>query len=235
MDGESVVRSENKSASAKKEVLRDCTLFSGLEEATLDRLAGCAVARSYRDAQLLFRQGEKADGFYVVARGEVEVYRQAPNGRRQTLHAFTDGQVCGEVPLFEGGLYPANAIARGPVETLYMPGDVFLELAMDDPSILLEMLATLSRRLRRFADLIDDLSLKEVTARLAKYLLESSGGSDDFELDCDRGQLAARIGTIAETLSRSFRKLQKASLIEAAGKQIRILDRPALESLRDGK
>jgi len=128
-------------------------------------------------------------------------------------------------------------LAVGRLETLYLPGDKFLELGMRRPEILLEMLAILSLRLRGFVRLIDDLSLQEISARLAKYLLDQEarqGHSGELTIDCAKTVLASRLGTVAETLSRTLRKLQDQNIIAMAGKQVRLLDRDGLQDVAAG-
>jgi len=159
------------------------------------------------------------------------------DGREQILHMFGAGEICGEVPVFEGEAYPASAVAVDTLETLYVPRKDFLALGKRRPEILLEMLAVLSLRLRRFVHLIDDLSLKEVSARVAKYLLDlhARAETETVQLDSTKATLASRLGTIAETLSRTLRKMQQRKVIDVAGRQITIVDREELIELAAGK
>jgi CRP/FNR family transcriptional regulator len=193
--------------------------------------------RAYEPGETLFAQDEPARGFHVVAQGRIRIYRVGPDGRQQILHLFGAGDLCGEVPVFHGGKYPASAAADGPARALYVPGEDFLKLSREHPDMLLDMLAILSVRLRRFVDLIDDLSLKEVSARLAKYMLDLrvKSGADRFELDTSKAMLAARLGTIAETLSRTFRRMQKRGILRVKGKVVEIGDFDALVEIAAGE
>ncbi len=224
-------------SSELQQILACVQLFDGLGASTLRDVSGLVVPKQYKENTTLFLQDADAHGFFVLVRGSITVYRTGMDGRQQILHVFdTMGDVCGEVPVFEGGQYPATADVTAQTELLYVPRDAFLRLAQRHPEILMHMLAILSKRLRRFVNLIDDLSLKAVVSRLAKYLLEEmeSAGSVNIMLRIPKNMLAARLGTIAETVSRSFRKLQAQGVIEVDGRRIRVLDRTGLADVAEG-
>ena len=227
------IRSSN---DERKKLLGACAFFSGLPDPSMGRLASVMTLMSYEAGEPLFMQGEKAEGFYVVTKGKVKVYRLGTDGREQVLHLFGEGDICGEVPVFQGGKFPASAMAATEVQALYLPGEAFLELGQVHPEIFLEMLAVLSQRLRRFVGLIDDLALKEVSARLAKYLLDlkARAGTNKVELDSTKAMLASRLGTIAETLSRTLNKMQKRQIVNVSGRTIEILDADTLANLAAG-
>lgn len=214
-----------------------CPLFRTLPEPLLRSLAEVMHSRVVEKGEYLFLQGDSADGFYVIVKGRVKVHRLGSDGREQLLHLFAEGEVVGEVPVFKGGRYPACAAADSRAEVLYLPGDRFLELGEENPSILLEMLAVLSMRLRTFVELIDDLSLKEVSARLAKHLLDlrTRAGKDRFPLETSKTVLASRIGTISSTISRTFAKMKSRGIIDVEGARIRILDLNSLVALASGE
>ena len=217
-------------------ILASTPLFSGVSSEGLEELGRFCQAKNFRKGDILFHCGDRADGFYVVVEGELEVFRTRDHLREQTLHLVQEGEVCGEVPIFSGGTYPAGARARTPLKTLYVPGDAFLDLAHRHPEMLLEMLAVLSKRLRRFTDVIAALSLKDVQARLAEYLLDlvQKASDETVELPTNRKQLAARLGTIPETLSRVFGKLAEAGMLSVSGRKIEILAVDELRALAEG-
>jgi len=211
--------------------------FEGLADAGARALAEVGALREYSEGEYLFQQDEKAMGFHIVVDGAVNVLRVNPDGRQQVLHVFEGGgELCGEVPVFEGSTYPAAAVATESTRTLYLPRDALLAVARKHPEILLKMLATLSMRLRRFVTLIDDLSLKDVSSRLAKHLLDlaAQGGSSRVTLKTTKTVLASQLGTIAETISRTFRKLQSLEIIDVRGRRIMILDEAALREVAAG-
>lgn len=220
-----------------RSVLGQVELFSGLSAKQLVALERVVVARTVSTGDVLFLQDEKASGFYILLEGALQVYRTGMDGRRQILHVFDSaGDVCGEVPVFEGTVYPATAEAARNSSIIHVPRDPFLQVARAQPEILLGMLAVLSRRIRRFVGLIDDLSLKDVGTRLAQYLvgLREESGRDKLTLPVSKGMLASQLGTIAETVSRTLRKMQEQELIRVDGRQIEILDATQLQEIADG-
>ena len=184
----------------------------------------------------IFSEGDEGTGFYVVISGRVKIFKLSSEGKEQILHIFGPGEPFGEVPVFSGQHFPANAEAMEESRVFFFPRKAFMELIRKTPDLALNMLAVLSRRLRRFARLIEDLSLKEVPARLAAYLLylhEAKKGSENLELDISKGQLASLLGTIPETLSRIIGRMNKSGLIESEGPRIRVLDLQGLETLAE--
>ena len=214
--------------------LETIPLFEGLPQEQLTDLAAISLEQVLSRGQSIFMEGDEGIGFYVVVSGRVKVFKLSSEGKEQILHIFGPGEPFGEVPVFEGRHFPASAEPIAETRLLFFPRASFVALIKRNPSLALNMLAVLSRRLRRFTALIDDLSLKEVSGRLAVYLLylsEQNRESSDLNLTITKGQLASLLGTIPETLSRILRKMSAQGLIESAGPRIKILDRRGLESL----
>ena len=212
-------------------------LFEGLPDAQHEALAAIARARSYKKGDAVFSEGDEGAGFFAVVSGRIKIYKLSPEGKEQILHFFEKGEVFGEVAVFTGRGYPANAEADEKSSALFFPRRDFVHLIKGDPSLALNMLAVMSRRLHQFADLVEDLSLREVPSRLAAHLIYLSNlqdGSDDLNLQITKGQLAALLGTIPETLSRILRKMARRKLIQTDRSSIRILNRPALEEIAGG-
>lgn len=211
-------------------------LFQGLPEKHLEDLAMIVVDQDFRRGQLIFSEGDDGNGFYVAVTGRVKIYKMSPDGKEQILHIFGTGEPFGEVPVFTGQQFPANAEAMQESRLYFFPRDSFVHLIKKNPSLALNMLAILSKRLRRFTMLVENLSLKEVPGRLAAYLLYLSGkgaGARDLELSITKGQLASLLGTIPETLSRILGKMGGQGLIETEGAKIKILDPQGLEDLAE--
>lgn len=209
-------------------------LFQGLPQQQQEDLARIVVEQIFHKGQIIFSEGEEAIGFFVVLTGRVKVFKLSPEGKEQILHIFGSGEPFGEVPVFKGENFPAHAQALEESRIFCFPKGSFVSLVKKNPSLALNMLAILSLRLRRFAHLIDDLSLKEVPGRLATYLLyvsEQNKGSDDLELTITKGQLASLLGTIPETLSRILGRMARQGLITSEGNRIRIMDRQGLQDL----
>ncbi|MDP1992267.1 MAG: Crp/Fnr family transcriptional regulator [Syntrophales bacterium] len=208
-------------------------LFTGLSKAQYEALARICVRRSCRKGERLFSEGDEGTGFYMVVTGRVKIFKVSVEGKEQILHLFGPGESFGEVSVFTGQGFPADAVTSVQTVLLFFPRLAFIVLIQKDPTLALNMLAQLSGRLRHFAGLIEDLSLKEVPGRLAKYLLYLSGGNGDGEvaLDVSKGQLASLLGTIPETLSRILARMHRQGLIRLRGSQIEILDRPGIEQI----
>lgn len=212
-------------------------LFEGLPIDQQGDLARIAVEKSFKRGQTIFSEGAEATGFYVVSSGLVKIFKLSPDGKEQILHIFGPGEPFGEVPVFEGRRFPAHALALEESRFLFFPRSAFVDLIKANPSLALNMLGILSRRLRRFAALVDDLSLKEVPGRLAVhilYLSERQAGTDDLTLEVPKAQMAALLGTIPETLSRILTRMSKQGLITSDGPNIKILDREGLAELAEG-
>ncbi|MBW2064351.1 MAG: Crp/Fnr family transcriptional regulator [Deltaproteobacteria bacterium] len=212
-------------------------LFHGLPEDQIEDLAGIVVDNTFHKGQVIFSEGDEGNGFYVVISGRVKIFKLSPDGKEQILHLFERGEPFGEVAVFAGEKFPANAEAIEESRIFFFPRHSFSQLIAKNPSIALNMLAILSRRLRRFANLIDDLSLKEVPGRLAAYLLFLSDekGSKTLHLNITKSQLASLLGTIPETLSRILGKMTQQGLIKTDGRRIEILDPTGLEELAEAE
>lgn len=209
-------------------------LFEGLPPDQLRDLARIVEEQGYGRAQHIFAEGDEGKGFYVVVSGRVKVFKLSPEGKEQILHILGQGEPFGEVPVFAGQHFPASAEAMEECRLLFFPRGAFVRLIQKNPSLALNMLAVLSRRLRVFASLIEDLSLKEVPGRLAAYLLylsEKNRGAKELELTITKAQLASLLGTIPETLSRILGRMSGQGLIQSDGRKIRILDPDGLRDL----
>jgi len=214
-------------------------LFQGLPREQHEDLAMIVVDHVFRRGQTIFSEGDDGSGFYVVISGRVKIFKLSPEGKEQIFHILGPGEPFGEVAVFAGKNFPAYAEALGESRIFFFPRPAFVDLIKKNPSLALKMLAVLSRRLRKFATLVEDLSLKEVPGRLAAYLLflgERKKGNEELELDVSKNQLASLLGTIPETLSRILARMTREGFIKSSGqRRIRILDRKGLEELASGE
>ena len=221
------------------EIIGSALIFQGLPGQQLEQIKEVAVSRNYARGEIVFMEQDKGNGFYLVAEGMVKVFKVSPSGKEQILHVFGPGEPFGEVPVFSGKRFPANAETIRKSRLLFFPRTAFLDLITAHPSLALNMLAVLSMRLRQFTNQVENLSLKEVPARLAAYLIYLSTEQerdDSVTLDISKGQLASLLGTIPETLSRILSRMSKQGLIETKDRTIRLMNREGLESLSiDGK
>lgn len=215
-----------------RDIIAKSELFGGLSPEHLDEIVNIAVEKKFKRGEPIFFEGDPGTGFYMVATGKVKIFKTSFSGKEQILHIFGPGEPFGEVPVFHGQPFPANATALEKTTLIFFPRKRFIEIVYSMPALVMNMLAVLSMRLRRFATQIENLSLKEVPARLAGYLLYLSveqGNTEQVILDISKGQLASLLGTIPETLSRIFAKMSDEGLIKVDGKQISLLDIEGLE------
>ena len=213
-------------------------LFEGLDEIHIEELIRRGRRRRLDPGQTLFLQGDRAEGLYVVTDGRVKVFKTSPRGRGQTLMIMREGDPVGEVAVLSGEAYPASAEALEASEALFIPRQAFLDLVTREPEVAMRLLAALSARLRTFANLIEDLSLREVAERLATHLLTLAGEGDSgqvVDLTVSRTQLSAAVGTVPETLSRAFKQLSLSGAVETRGRKVHIKDRALLEKVARAK
>jgi CRP/FNR family transcriptional regulator len=223
------------------ELLRRCPLFAGLKEDDLKRIRAIASLRQIEKKEVLFSDGEEARGFYVILSGRVKLFKVSPEGKEQILHIVSAPDAFAEAALFLEGTYPAFAEAMTGCQLLYFPKRDFIQLIEKNPQLSINMIVTLSHYLKRFASLIEELSLKEVSSRIAKYIIDLSMKSSkegkspkEVELDLSKTQLALKLGTISETLSRTLAKMRAKRVIDVKKNRIIILNREALEELASG-
>ncbi len=215
-------------------IIENVPLFNGLPSEHIADLKQVAIEKSYGRGETIFMDGDEGDGFYVVLAGKVKISKISFEGKEQILHIFGPGEPFGEVPVFAGKPFPANAQALAKSILAFFPKDRFIGLINANPSLALNMLAVLSSRLRQFTVQVENLSLKEVPERLAAYLLflaSEQGNSQEVTLPISKGHLASLLGTIPETLSRIFAKMSSEGLIKVAGKKIEIINPEDLEVL----
>jgi CRP/FNR family transcriptional regulator len=211
-------------------------LFNGLPDDQLSAIRQIAVEKQYNKGQTIFVEGDETRGFFVVVDGRVKIYKVSSEGKEQILHIFEAGQSFGEVTVFTGQQLPANAQSLAKSRLLLIPRSAFVGLVTANPSLALNLLAIMSKKLRQFAAQIENLSLKEIPARLASYLIylaKEQGSGESVTLNVSKGQLASLLGTIPETLSRIFAKLSGQNLIRVEGPTITLLDFQGLEDLAE--
>ncbi len=209
-------------------------LFEGLPSENYADLRRILVAETFMRGEVIFSDGDEGRGFYVVHTGRIKIFKLSPDGKEQILHILGPGEPFGEAVVFAGQSFPAHAQAMTKSGVFFFPRLAFVDLIRKNPALALNMLGSLSRRLRKFALLIEDLSLKEVPGRLAAYLLYLSDSAQQapvVRLEIPKSQLASLLGTIPETLSRILAKMNKQGFVSSRGAMIQILDRHGLSEL----
>jgi CRP-like cAMP-binding protein len=223
------------------EPLKQCPLFAGLKEGDLKRIRSIALLKQVGKKEVLFSDGEEAKGFYVILSGKVKLYKISAEGKEQILHVVSAPDAFAEAALFLEGNYPAFAEALADSQLLFFPKRDFVHLIETNPQLSINMIVSLTHFLRKFASLIEELSLKEVSSRVAKYLIDLSlksakDGKNPREVDLDlsKTQLASKLGTISETLSRTLSKMKAKGVINVRKNKILILHRELLEEMASG-
>ena len=219
------------------DLLRNCHLCKGLDRRELDELVGIASISHVRKGEMLFLEGDPAAGFYILLSGSVRIYKASPDGREYTLHRIAPGQMFAEAAIFGGEIYPANCAAMEDSVAAFFPRGPLTELIRTSPDMSLKMIAALSGFIREFNQQIEDLSLKDVPARLASHLLRKTkqSGTTQVALEMTKSELARSLGTIGETLSRSLGKMRDLGIIRVNGQIITVLDPVRLRTIADGE
>ena len=218
----------------KLNILLNIPIFSGLSKDQVKQIGQIAVEKKMINGKIIFSEGDEGNGFYIVVKGRVKVFKVSPDGKEHILHIVGPGETFGQVAVYAGRSFPASSAAITKSHLLFIPRAAFVELIAGNPSLAMSMLSVLSLRLREFTVQIENLSLKEVPGRLASYLIylaDEQKTGDHISLPISKGQLASLLGTIPETLSRIFTKISNQNLIKVSGREIKILDREGLDDL----
>jgi CRP/FNR family transcriptional regulator len=201
-------------------LLRGLPILAEVDAAAIDRLAGRCVTRAVGAGHLLFRAGDPCRGLYVLAEGRVRIFRVNRDGREQVLHIEGPGRPVAELPLFDGGAYPASAMTIEPSVLAFLPREVFEALYRSNADVAHAIIRALGKRLRHLVQLTETLAFRDVAARLALLLAgyaerQGEPGPDGVRLALERTQeeLALEIGTARESVSRAFRQLERRGLV----------------------
>ena len=219
----------------KVAALKATELFRELDDISLQTIGERAIERHFRKDELLFLAGEKAQGLYVIVDGSVRAFRESLDGREQVIHVERAGGTVAEVPVFDDGNYPSTVAAEEDTKILFLDKRDIRQLCLQHPQITLAALRVLAGRLRRCAELVETLSLKEVGQRVARFLLAEARlhgikGNDGISLALTQTnqQIAARVGSVREVVSRALSRLQQDGLITIEDRQLTIPDLNAL-------
>jgi CRP/FNR family transcriptional regulator len=224
-------------------LLRGIPIFAELDSGAIGRLAGRCVTRTVAAGHVLFTTGEQCRGLYVIVAGRVRIYRTSPEGREQVLHVEGPGRAVAELPLFDGGAYPASAVTLEPTRVVFLPRADFEQLYRGNPDIAHAVIRGLGRRLRHLVPVTPTLAFRDVAARLAMLLADyadrigtpSADGAVELVLDRTQEELSLEIGTARESVSRAYRQLRQQGHIESlGGHRLRIPDVERLRALARG-
>ena len=223
----------------EKVVLKDIPLFSELDSKDLQQISDFSAAKNYNKNNLIFTEGDKYIGFYIVLKGKVKVFKLAPSGKESVIHIVRPFDTFAEMPLFEGLIgYPVNAEALEDSTLFFIPSNEFINFICNNPGISMKMMGGMAKKLHLLTKRIESLTLTDLPNRLAKYLIDEQNKTHKVILarpfvllSVPKATLAGLLGTITETLSRTFKKLQDDDIIEVKGKKIYINDLPRLKDL----
>lgn len=209
--------------------LQTVPMLRGLDPASLAQLAGSAIRRAYAPGAVIFLEGDAASALYYVDTGWVKVVKMSPDGREQILYVWGPGEIFGGVGVFVNRPVPATAIVLEPTAIWILPSDAIRHLLTTNPTMALPIIEFMANRISELVELVADLSLHTVTARLARLLLEQAEGDVLHRRSwATQAEMAARLGTVPDVLSRALRGLVEAGLIQVQRHQIQILDRQGL-------
>ncbi len=220
------------------QTLRDIPLFSELSVQQLRLVTSFSKLKKYKKGERIFNEGDLYVGFYILLKGTVKVSKISIKGKESIVHIVKSLNAFADVPMFEGDIYPVSAEAIEESLTLFIPKEKFITLLHDEPNITFKMLAGFAKRMRSLVNQIEDLSSKEVTNRLAKYILIEikNSGTEKLpqpfvKLAIPKSAIASYLGTITETFSRTLKKLQDEGIIRVMGKKIFVNDLKRLKDL----
>jgi CRP/FNR family cyclic AMP-dependent transcriptional regulator len=220
----------------RESVLARVPIFSGLSETELKFISDRAVAKRYAQGELIFSEGDPCAGLYVVESGNVRIFKTSPGGREQVLTVERPGNSVAELPVFDGGNYPASASAATDCVLLFISRNDFRALCLEHPEVALKVLRIVGLRLRRLVGIIEELSFTTVRHRLGALLLRlaresgNRSGRAEFRIETSNQELASQIGTVRELVSRNLSRFQAEGLIAMDGKNITIPDLAKLEA-----
>lgn len=223
------------------EILAQTPLLAGLSQAELRTLAARTVRKLYSANELIFSEGEPCSGLHIVARGRVRIFKTSVNGREQVLAVNVPGESVAELPVFDGGPFPASASAVEDTELAFISRRDFHAYCLEHPEVALKVLTVVGARLRRLVGIIEELSFTTVRHRLIAMLLKlaQSEGSvtpsgTEFLLPGTHQELANQLGTVRELISRNLMRLQAEGVLEVDARRIVVKNMKALAALLEG-
>lgn len=216
--------------------LRGCQLFAGVPLPELRAIAAVTLVKSVPKGAYLFHEGDPAPGFYIVQAGAVNVHRVNASGKEQVIHVFRAGESFAEGTLATDQGYPAEARAVEASQVLLVQKSGILALLKRQPELALRMLGSMSSHLRVLVGQLEDMTLKDVETRLANWLVKrcpDRAGQKPvrIELGATKRVVAAELGTVSETFSRTLAKFRELGLIEVRGRVVTIVSPANLSAL----
>jgi CRP-like cAMP-binding protein len=222
---------------SKTSALAEIALFAALNENELQGLAQRAVEKRFATDEMLFWEGEECAGIFLIIQGSVKIFRTSPGGREVMLSIEAAPATVAELPLFDGGPYPASVRVVEPVVSLFINKSDFQQVCRQYPEVALKVLAVVGRRLRHLVGLVEAMTFGSVTQRLARMLLDASAaaGGGAFDLPVTHQEIASRLGTVREVVSRNLARFRAQGLLKLQDRHVEIVNRPGLEQEAEGQ
>lgn len=225
----------------KTALLRRVPFFRELGDREIQALAERAVEKTYAKGEFLFSEGDECQGLFVVARGAVKIVKSSARGREQSLEIQLPGTPVAELPLFDGGDYPASGECVEDSEVLFIPRRDFESFVRQNPELAMAVIRSLGARLRRMVLLVEELSLKEVSQRVARRLVmlaehrgKKTSNGLEFKLPFSQQEFATQLGTVRELVSRTLSRFQGQKLISVEGRHIIVHHLDGLQDIATG-
>ena len=219
-------------------VLESTALFAGLSQEELRTLATRTVRKLLKSGELLFTEGEPCHGLQIIASGKVRIFKTSANGREQVLAVNLPGEAVAELPVFDGGVYPASAVAIEDTQIAFIAQHDFHSYCLEHPQVALKVLSVVGARLRRLVGIIEELSFTTIRQRLVALLVklaQNEGAKTEsgieFQLPSTHQELANQLGTVRELISRNLMRLQAEGLLEVDARRIVVKDLKGLSAL----
>jgi CRP/FNR family transcriptional regulator len=223
-------------------VLEKTALLSNLSHEELQILAARTVRKLFSTGELLFSEGEPCNGLHIIAKGKIRIFKTSVNGREQVLAVNVPGESVAELPVFDGGPFPASAVAIEDTEIAFISRRDFHAYCVEHPEVALKVLSVVGARLRRLVGIIEELSFTTIRQRLIATLVklaQTEGKKTDrgieFLLPATHQELANQLGTVRELISRNLMRLQAEGLLDVDARQIVVRDLKGLSTLLESQ
>jgi CRP/FNR family transcriptional regulator len=219
-------------------VLEKTALFSSLTQPELHLLAARTVRKLFSAGELLFSEGEPCSGLHIIVRGRVRIFKTSASGREQVLAENVPGESIAEIPIFDGGPYPASAVAVEDADLAFISRRDFNAYCLEHPEVALKVLSVVGARLRRLVGIIEELSFTTIRQRLISALIKlaqnegkTTARGIEFQLPSTHQELAHQLGTVRELISRNLMRLQAEGLLDVDARQIVVKDMKGLSAI----
>jgi CRP/FNR family transcriptional regulator len=219
-------------------VLEKTALLSSLSQPELQMLAARTVRKLFSSGELIFSEGEPCNGLHIIAHGKIRIFKTSISGREQVLAVNGPGESVAELPVFDGGPFPASAVAIEDVELAFISRRDFNAYCLEHPEVALKVLSVVGARLRRLVGIIEELSFTTIRQRLIAALVKlaqtegkTTARGIEFQLPATHQELANQLGTVRELISRNLMRLQAEGLLDVDARQIVVKDMKGLSAL----